>query len=268
MNIIRRIKQTLSRLSSLTEDSDQVLFDLDTFEITKRELIMGVIIFCGMMLIGVGITNGIVDYEENLKRQYTQALHVETKDMFEYGMMTNVGNALCYGTLAAVDTVGFEEIPGNYLYAKKVREEYTRHEKQVEHKDEDGKTYYTTETYYSWDYSGSWDKHSNYITFLGVKFEYAKITRPIDHYIDTIYEDSDTRYVYHGTDPEHTGTIYARLWDNTIPDHTTFYENMTIDEVTDYLCSSYGVLIFWIIWVIVTAVVLYAFFYLNNNWLD
>lgn len=268
MNTIRRIRQTLSRLSSLTEDSDRVLFDLGNFDITKRELIIGVIIFCSMILVGIEITNGIVDYEENQRRQYTQALHVETKDMFEYGMLTNVGNALCYGELAAVDTVSYEDIPGTYLYVEQVREEYRQHTREVEHKDDEGNTYYTTETYYSWDTMGQKEKHSNYITFMGVKFEYSKITRPVDHYIDTVYEDSDTRYVYYGTAPEHTGTIYTYLGDNTITEHTTFYENKTIDEVVDYLCSSHAVIFFWILWTILTAVVLYAFFYLENEWLE
>ena len=76
MNIIRRIKQTLSRLSSLTRDSDKVLFDFYDFEITKRELIVAVILLGFMLLLGIRISNTITDAVENQKRQYTQALKV------------------------------------------------------------------------------------------------------------------------------------------------------------------------------------------------
>ena len=74
MNIIKQTKQTLSRLRSLTSDSDKVLFDCGDFEITKRELIGGVIILAGMILVGIGISNGITDALENNRREYTQAL--------------------------------------------------------------------------------------------------------------------------------------------------------------------------------------------------
>ena len=252
----------------MTKDSDIVLFDLDTFEITKRELIVGIIILCMMILVGTGISSSVVDYEENQRREYTQALRVESKDMFEYGMLTNVGNAFCYGELKAVDTVSFEDIPGTYLYVRQEREEYTKHTREVEHTGSKGKKYYTTETYYSWDNVEDREKHSNHITFMGVKFKYSKIKRPVARYIDTIYEDSNTRYLYYGVDPDNKGTIYCRLGDNTIPEHTKFYENQNIDEVKDYLCNSHALVFFWIIWIIFTGCVVFGFFYLENKWLD
>ena len=268
MNIIRRIKQTLSRLSSLTRDSDKVLFDFYDFEITKRELIVAVILLGFMLLLGIRISNTITDAVENQKRQYTQALKVSDQDMFEYGMATNVGNAFCYGTLAAVDAVSFEAVPGTYLYAREEREEYHMHTEEVEHTDSEGHTYYTTETYWSWDYCSIKEKHSNYITFLGVRFEYQKINRPVAKYIDTVYLDSYTRFLYYGVDPEHIGTIYCKLQGNTIPDHTTFYEDKTIDEVETSLCSNGAVIIFWIVWLIICVACVYGFFYLANDWLE
>lgn len=268
MNIIRQTKQILTRLASLTKDSDQVLFGFAAFEITKRELIGALIIICGMILTGIGISNGIADAVQNSNREYKQALKVETQDMFEYGMATNVGNAFVYGELAAVDTVGFDEIPGTYLYVEKTREEYTKHTREVEHTDSDGKKYYTTETYYSWDYDSSQKRHSNYITFLGVRFDYQKIVRPMAHYIDTVYISSDVRYVYYGVDPKHTGTIYCRLADNTIPDHTTFHEDKTIEELLESFCESPAVVLFWIGWTILTGIIVFAFVYMENDWLE
>lgn len=268
MNIIKRIKQILTRLASLTKDSDQVLFGFADFEITKREIIGALIIICVMILSGIGIANRIADAVQNSNREYKQALKVETQDMFEYGMATNVGNAFVYGELAAVDTVGFDDIPGSYLYVRQELEEYTMHTREVEHTDSKGNKYTETEIYYSWDTVSHKDRHANFITFLGVRFEYQKIVRPMTHYIDTVYISSDVRYVYYGVDPKHTGTIYCRLADNTIPDHTTFYEDKTIEELLESFCESPALVLFWMGWTILTGIIVFVFVYMENDWLE
>lgn len=268
MNIIKQTKQILSRLAYLTKDSDQVLFGFADFEITKRELIGGVIIALGMNLVGIGISNGIADAVQNSNREYKQALKVETQDMFEYGMATNVGNAFVYGEFAAVDTVGFDDIPGSYLYVRQELEEYTRHTREVEHTDSKGNKYTTTEIYYSWDTVSHKDKHANFITFLGVRFDYQKIVRPMAHYIDTVYVSSDVRYVYYGVDSKHTGSIYCKLADNTIPDHTTFHEGKTNEELLKSFCESPAVVLFWIGWTILTGIIIFIFVYMENDWLE
>lgn len=268
MNIIKQTKQILIRLASLTKDSDQVIFGFADFEITKREIIGALIITCGMILTGIGISNGIADAVQNSNREYQQALKVDTQDMFEYGMATNVGNAFVYGELAAVDTVSFDDIPGSYLYVRRELEEYTMHTREVEHTDSKGNKYTETEIYYTWDTVSHKDKHANFITFLGVRFDYQKIVRPTAHYIDTVYKSSDFRYVYYGVDPKHTGTIYCRLADNTIPDHTTFHEDKNCEELLESFCESPAVVLFWIGWIILTGIIVFIFVYMENDWLE
>ena len=274
MNIIRRIKQTASQLVSLIKsikiepDSDTVIFDCGDFEITKREIIVSFSIVALMLIFGFSISGIIADEVEDKKRMYNQALQVDSQELFEYGMSTNVGNAFVYGELKAVDTVTFEEIGGAYLWTKKTREEYTRHEREVEHEDKDGHKYYETEVYYTWDEVFSEKRHSEKITFLGVEFDYSKIRVNSSHYIDTIYKWSDVRYKYYGIDPVHTGTIFTKLADGTIEDDLHFYEDETISQVLESKNNDYSQIIFWILWIILIIAAVGGFYYVDNSWLD
>lgn len=269
MNIIQQIKQTASQLVSLIKpDSDKVIFDFGEFEVTKREIIVSISILALMLIFGFSISENIANEVEDKRRMYNQALQVETPEMFKYGMETNVGNAFVYGELAAVDTVTYDEVGGDWLWIEKNREEHTRHEREVEHKDKDGNVYYTTEVYYTWDTVFSEDKHSEKITFLGVEFAYNKIRVADTDYIDTIYWSSDVRYVYYGTPPEHTGTIFTKLKDGTIEDNLHLYENQTIAEVLEDKNRDCSQVVFWIIWIILTIAAVGGFYYLDNSWLD
>lgn len=268
MNIIQQIKQTVNRLSSLIKDSDQVVIDCYEFEITKREIITSVAITAILLIVGFSISEVITNHVEDKKRMYNQAMQIDTVDLFKYGMATNVGNTFCYGTLKAVDTVGFEDIEGDYLYIRKELEEYTRHERQVSHKDSKGNTYYTTEEYWTWDVVSTDSEHSKRITFLDVEFDYSKIQRPYARYIDTKYFSSKVRYVYYGVSPEHTGTIFTELKDDTISDGTPFWENESIQEVLEAKNKNYEIVTFWIIWIILTITAIYIFFYVDNTWLE
>ena len=267
MNITQQIKKMMSHLHSL-KDNDSVIFDCCDFEITKRELIFSVVIFVFLMIVGFSISEIITEHIEDEKREYNQALQVESEEMFKYAMSTNVGNAFCYGKLEAIDTVSYEDVDGQYLYIRKEKEKYTRHEREVKHEDSDGNTYYTTEVYYTWDVVSSESKHSEKIRFLGIEFDYNKIERPYAHYICTNYYSSYTRYVYYGVAPEHTGTIYTELKNNTISDKTNFYENKSISEVLESFDSSIEIFLFWIVWVIFMGVIIYAFYYVDNTWLN
>lgn len=130
-------------------------FDFENFEITKREILASISIVAVMLLIGILIAGKISDYHLDKNEKYNKAIKIESHELFEYGMRTNVGNAFVYGDLKAVDTVTYPEIGGEYMYIKKVKERYTMHTRRVSHrKTVNGKThtYYTTETYWTWEY--------------------------------------------------------------------------------------------------------------------
>ena len=244
---------------------------MDGFKITKREIIMSASIVAIMLLIGVIISDKISDLVMDKIAEYNKAIKIESNDLFEYGMRTNVGNAFVYGDLLAVDTVTYSEIGGSYIYVEKVEERYTKHTRRVAHtKTVNGETqrYYTTETYWTWDRVGSENKKCKEILFLDCVIPADKIYIPEICYIDTIQESYYIRYKYYGTGTKFTGTIFTRLADGTIEDGTRFYSNLTIDETVSKLKTSAPIYIFWIIWIVLIGVTVYAFYFIDNRWLE
>ena len=246
-------------------------FDFGDFEITKREILASVSIIAVMILIGVLISGKISEHQMDENEVYNKAVKIESTDLFQYGMDTNIGNAFVYGDLEAVDTVTYPEIGGKYMYVKKVKERYTEHTKQVAHtKTVNGKsqTYYTTETYWSWDRVGSENVKCKEISFCGIIFDSNKFGIPSTNYIDTIKESSHVRYKYYGTETKFTGTIFTKLKDKTISDNTYFYNNKNIEETVDCLESEGGEISFWIFWIILIFACVFGFYYLDNKWLE
>lgn len=236
--------------------------------ITKREVIASFVIIAFMMIVGFFISDNMTDWQNEQNAKYQKALHIENnKDMFQYGMDTNVGNAFVYGDLTALDPVSYDEIDGEYMYIEKVKEQYTKHTRRVSYT-VDGKTRYRTETYWTWDWVGSEDKKCKNINFCGVAFDSNKIDMPSQHLIDTIKESSHIRYKYYGVSTSHTGTIFTKLADGSISDNTKFYENESIDDVLKDKTTGGWNIIFWVVWIILTGILVFGFYYLDNQWLN
>ena len=119
-------------------------------EITKREIIARIAIIAVMLIIGFVISGKITEYQIEKNAEYQKAVHITDRELFEYSMRTNVGNAFVYGDIKPVDTVTYEEIGGEYLYVEKIEERYERHEREVEVEGSDGKKHKETEVYYEW----------------------------------------------------------------------------------------------------------------------
>lgn len=236
-------------------------------EITKREVLVSISIIAILLMIGFGISGSISEYVSDRNEVYNKAVKIESTDMFEYGMRTNVGNAFVYGDLEAVDTVTYPEIGGEYVYVEKVKERYTMHTRVVTYTS-NGKTRTRTETYWTWDKVDSEEIIAKEISFAGVKFDINKIDLPFSEYIDTIKESSRIRYKYYGVGTNYTGTIFADLRDNTIPDGTDFHNNKNIDETIKLLEALDGTWVFWIFWIVLIGFCVYGFYYFDNRWLE
>ena len=243
-------------------------WDFGDFEITKRELLVSVSIIAIMLLIGVLISGKISDAQLDANEKYNKAIKIDTLDLFEYGMRTNIGNAFVYGDLKAVDTVSYPEINGEYMYIEKIEEHYNMHTRTVTTTDSKGKARTRTETYWSWDYAGSEEQKCSEITFLGHIFPSNKVEFPSTEHIDTIKESSHVRHKYYGVDTEYIGTIFTDLRSDTITNNTPFYVNMTIEQTVKHLETGSYVIFFWIFWIILTGFCVYGFYYLDNNWLE
>ncbi len=244
---------------------------MDDMTITKREILVSVAIVCIMILLGIVISGNINDAVLAKQQEYNTALQInKDKDLFEYGMETNVGNAFIYGDLKAVDTVTFPEIGGEYSYVRKVKERYTRHTRTVtKTRTVNGKsqTYTETEVYWTWDKVDEWDMHSKEITFLDVKFPYGTVDFPSSSHLKTIKESSKIRYQYYGIGTHFTGTVYGVLTENTLK-KADFYNGRTIEETLEKVKTKWQLPVFWVCWTLLTGGLVFAFYYVDNHWLE
>lgn len=252
-------------------------FYVSDFEITVREIIVSICIFVFMTLIGTSCSASIEELEMANNEKYTKALRIESTDLFQHGMNTNVGNAFVYGDLESVDTVTYPEIEGDYIYVKKVEERYERYEKWVTETDSNGKEHKRKKVWYEWDVENTESQHAKEIKFCGVVFPYEKLELPSSHLIDTINggktyswksgERVKVRFKYYGVDVQYTGTIFTDLRDQTISDGSRFYNNMTIEETTNSVIAKGGATLFWIFWIPLTIVLMIVFYVADNKWL-
>ena len=238
-------------------------------EITKREVLFSIIIVAVLLIFGLTISGKISDNLLEEYQKYNTAIQINNEqNLFGYSLKTNVGYALIYGDLKAVDAVSYKEVNGEYLFIKKVKERYTKHTSTYTTSDGKGHTKVHTRTYWSWDEIDSEEKHSKQISFINIVFDYGKIPLPFGYdYIDTIKESSRIRYVYYGISKKLTGTIFTFIDNNTISD-TEFYEGKTIQETIENLESGYELVLFWIIWIVLIVIIVFAFYYFDNKWLE
>lgn len=238
-------------------------------EITKREIIASISIIAIMLILGVIISGKISEKIMDSNEIYNKAIKIEDEELFRYGMRTSIGNAFVYGELEVMDPVTYPEINGEYSYIEKVKEEYTMHTRTVTYTDSKGKTKTKTETYWTWDKVGSESVSSEKVKFLGIEFNFTQFLNLEDNYIDTIKESSDIRYKYYGSPAKSMGTIFTTLQNNNIGNDNRIYENMSIEETYEYLKEGIGLLfLFWFAWILLIIVIVYGFYYLDNDWLN
>lgn len=231
-----------------------------------------------MLLVGFAISGKLEAAQIENNAEYYKAAQITESDLFQYGMDTSIGNAFVQGDLEAVDTVTFPEIDGKYMWVEKAEQHYNRHEREVQKKDKDGNTYTEIEVYYSWDTENVDSLHAEQIKFLGVVFPYGKIKLPSPDYITTIKGNSvwswtsgeyvKVRYQYYGCSGPYNGTIYSDLRDGNIADNTSFYTGWTINHTIEQLTSSFGLILFWIFWILLTGGLVFGFVYYENDWLE
>jgi hypothetical protein len=215
------------------------------------------------MLFGVLISNKISEYQMDKNEIYNKAVKIESTDLFQYGMDTNIGNAFVHGELKTVDTVTYPEIGGQYMYVVKVKERHTRHTRTVR----SGKTTHT-QTYWTWDEVGRKHVKCKKVSFCGVTFSSRKIKIPKTSYITTIKKSHRIRYKYYGTGTKFTGTIFTDLRNKTISDNTVFYNNYNIEETVNFLESGVWIGAFWVCWILLIVACVLGFYYFDNDWLE
>ena len=248
----------------------KVLFNNYDIEITTREVLFSVIILIFMIITGFFIHEKIASYLDDKRQEYEQAIKINNdQELFDYGMRTGVGNAFVYGHLEAIDTVSLDEIEGKYAAIIKVKEKYTKHQREVTHRD--GKrTWTTTEIYYTWDVVKKEKFQCKKIRFLKKEFDSNVIELPEPSYLMTIKNNifSDVRYKYYVNKDSYNGTIFTELKNNTISKSHLIEKELDEAVQAEIQSTSFLEILFVIAWIILTVFILYLFYILDNRWLE
>ena len=248
--------------------------EVGDFTITKREVLVSIIILFVLITIGLFISNAIEDSINEKNEKYYKSLKIDyDSDKFKYAINTNIGYVLARGKVKAIKGISINDIEGTYFYIRKVREEYTMHTREVAHTrtNADGttETYYETEIYYTWDYAGEEEFHSEHFEYLGVTFKYGTIKFNNSKHKETIKTSSTVRYKYYIIPTEFEGCLFTNVQNNTINENQ-FYYNNTIEKIIENKqkdVQTYKAL-FWCFWIFLIAGIIFGFICLENKYLE
>ena len=247
-----------------------VLFDFYDWEITLREVVFSVLIIGIMGFLGFLIAQEIEKREYDSTLKYRQAPALETNDDFQHAMRTDFGDVFAHGLFQAKDTVRYEHIDGEYLYIHIAKQEYRMHTQHYTTRDSKGHVHHHTRHYWSWDTISTDTMHSKRVVFCGVTFPYDKFGYghiPENSKIYKAHGWSNRREVIKTMPTEFSATIFANVKNNTISEKTTL---MTIG-IEDYrmdLTATFGSVVFWVMWVVLTIILLVGFYHIDNEWLE
>lgn len=164
-----------------------------------------------------------------------KAVHLDNRDMFCYGMDTDVGNAFVYGELRAVDPVSVPALYGEYYCISRVEEEYvekTRYVTESVYRNGQMETERKEETYYEWEEISTKRIHCRRVTFMDVEFPYEKI--PL-HPTAVVKSSTvgDRKCTWYAAPSVMQGTLYTWLGNHTIADRSRFFDGLSLEEALD-----------------------------------
>ena len=242
-------------------------------EITTREILVSATILAIMVGIGVWLSAPILSKATERYLAVASSAVVNTDDEFDYISRTNAGRFLANGTLSAIDTVRLEELPGAYSFVKKAKEEYRLHTETYTTTDSKGHTTTHTRTYHSWDEVKHWNYAAEKAMFLGKEFKLSEVykVRPKK---DTIIKvktkmfENDTRYVYYTAPVSFDGVMVGSAMNKKYED-SHFINGSTAEKYIKTREENLNVstVLFWVLWLLLTAGIIAGFYALENKWL-
>ena len=226
-----------------------------------------------MVGIGVWISNSIFSALTENALEVISAVRVDDAEKFGYIKRTNVGMFLAEGELIANDTICLADFPGIYSRVVKVEEKYCMHTTTYTETDAKGKTTTRTRIYYSWDEKGRENFESKNFTFLGWRFTAKEIGYSVSTINSkTVYDKkrwgSDVRYIYHTTPITVRGMMKGNV-ENKTWKNLKFNRDYTIKQAVEKAERNAKMVpvIFWILWMLLTAGLICGFYVLENRWL-
>lgn len=250
------------------------MIDFGDFQITKREILVSLIILFIGIALGFCLLTGIADSVDAANEKYFKSLKIDNNaEIFNYGFNTKIGYMLSTGVAKIIDPVSIPDIDGQYAEIRKVEEEYTRHTRQVaKTKVVNGKTitYYETEVYYTWDWEDEWNWKSTKFIFLEKEFDY-KYLDPYTYQkeLKIIKQDSNTRFVYYIVPLEHYGSIFLDAQGDKFFEFN-FFKGSSYTEViaAKEMEGTSTAITFWILWIFLVLLIIFGYVYMDNQYLE
>lgn len=274
---------------------------MNHIKVKKREVIFSIIIICVSLVLGLIISNNVQDSMNRENQKYRLALRVDNDEAsFQHLLKTSAGDALVSGTIKAVDTVTNPEIKGEYFYIEKYIERYEVWYETETKVDSEGNSYTETVRKEGWRYYRNLTETANQYSFMGETFSTFNLELPYrsklplneqtltgntmaaDVLYGWFYEHSswrewegDLRWCYYVVRPSFSGTALVNLNDGKMtnalnPQNNIAFEDISIEnllEKIDHRIDNFMVW-FWIIWIIITAIIVFLFYVGENRWLD
>lgn len=242
------------------------------FEITKREVLVGVVIVLIMVTLGFFIGTSIHNSVSEGNEKFFKSLKINNdSNMFDYAIKTEIGDVVSYGEIKANEPVSDSMIDGEYFSIRKIEEHYVMKTRTVTYTDSEGKTKTRTETYWEWDEVGREHFNTETFTYLEKLFEYDFFKINHYKYKETVKNGllSDVRYIFYVIPKEFNATLYSKAVNKTILNNEV-YPNETIDSLIEKKINSadFAVTVFWIIWTIIIIGVVVGFVALDNRYLN
>lgn len=266
--------------------SKKVIYDNGSLEITFREMMFGIAIFFVYLASGFVIYNAIDRSIESHNLRYTSAVWVQDKETFKNRLETDNRDAFVYGDWSVIDPVDFNKwntlfiksipvIPsGNYSKVRIIKEHYTKHTRRVTYTDSQGKSHARIEVYWTWDTVWDYSLNSRKIKFNDVVFEYDAITpENITDRIEFITRGSD-RWKYYASDTNCSGIAFFHIENKDIGKNNsldTSKQNSAEDFqacVDANLIGNYAKILFRVLFIAIGIGLIFAFFILENDWLE
>jgi len=267
-------RYSASRIHKTTSSKPVVLLDFGDWQLTLRELLFSMLIIGTMTTVGYFAAAGIERSVHAKQLEYRQAAQIEnSEDEFKLALETDVGSAFVEADLEAVDKVKHENLRGKWLAIDAAYEKYTKHTRTVYYTVTDSKGHShqktRTKTYWSWDQYDHKRLGAKHVNFSGVIFPTAKFDFSwCSRHEDTVSIGWHKRIVFKTIPAKMHGTIFTKLADKTVSDGTPFWKDQNLKTVYEEYVSSHAVLIFWVVWSLTIAFAVFAFYVIENDWLE
>lgn len=227
---------------------------------SKKIIALALIIFTVMT--GIGVVAGIVAKDQLYKNydKYNDAVKAATPEQFQLAIK-NKKNVIANNVIVATEPITDDRLDGEYIYISRRHEAYTI-DTRIKNNMVNGKPQATTEIYYRWKYRGEDDFTAFTVSFMGYDFNTSDIELTNYSETDWIREGND-RYRYKTIANNVSGTMFVEFHDDEMS--IKFYSDKSIDETIEQQKNPVWIIVFAIIWGILTIGAPVLIIYLNRD---